>query len=263
MGYNQLQNGSMCDAHGKSISNCISVLTAPLHSGAAGTWISAPEEILAFHMFFSCSIRKQQIFCWFYFFPPRKLHYKNSFGSAGALFRQKVNFLRFDFGFVFMQIFQNGFQRDHQGILLQYILFFLVFYTKLFKGRPFQQVSFFNEMAVANGKHSIKIILTNFSYILPNCCFWFQITTGIITGIYLMRCCVSEQLVEEKICLGEEHIKIRGILCFKKNGLKCGHVGMSLGESLCSRHTRMCAPSPLERRKFPNYLKPSQQTSHK
>lgn len=62
MGYNQLQNGSMCNAHGKSISNCISVLAALLHSGEAGTWISAAEEILAFHMLFSWSIRKQQNF---------------------------------------------------------------------------------------------------------------------------------------------------------------------------------------------------------
>lgn len=61
MGYNQLQNASMCNAHGKAISICISALTASLRSEAAGTWISAPEEILTFHMLFSSPVRKQWI----------------------------------------------------------------------------------------------------------------------------------------------------------------------------------------------------------
>jgi len=85
MGYNQLQNVSMCDAHGKSISNCISVLPAPQHSGAAGTGISAPKEILAFHMLFSCSITKQQIFLVFFFYPNKKTLQKLSWISQSVV----------------------------------------------------------------------------------------------------------------------------------------------------------------------------------
>lgn len=131
MGYNQLQNASMCKAHGKTISSCISALTASLLSETAGTWISAPENILTSHMLFSCPVRKQSISS-----PPPQPS-----DIVKLILDQPEHGLDKTWAFYFLTLALFVFSRfrtvSTKPVLLWYMLFVSVFYNQLLKVGPF------------------------------------------------------------------------------------------------------------------------------
>lgn len=130
MGYNQLQNASMCNAHGKAISICISALTASLHSEAAGTWISAPEEILTFHMLFSSPVRKQ----WISSPQPSDTVKPILDQPEHGLDKKKQHFTFSLWLYLYFSCFKTV---STETTLLWYVLFVSVFYNQLLKVGPF------------------------------------------------------------------------------------------------------------------------------